>query len=498
LRKAFYVIIKSGDSTTNITLSPTTSTIDGLTSITIGPKESVLVYCDGSNYRTLSNYLTVWKNRTANFGSLRTIGAGSAATPELSGDFHNGIMVRAAGGTVTTSGAGSRMFWDPTTLSFRAGSVSSTQWDPANLGGSSLAFGTNNKVTTLYSTVLNGDGNTINCSTITSGSTILNSNSSTITGVGSGNAILNSPTGSTMTACAKTVVVNAQDSHSLTSCIGVTVLDGDSWVANSVNRSVLWSGTTGTHTAGLTGAAIFIPDAAAGFGINTLAPKAMLHTVGNNVIGINGEVADGNMDNNSECNYLDGSGNLILKTKNNSGTIKKYQIADVVGKHAWELPMGSFYSSMTLGATVGQVETNPNKCNYRGWSFSFSGNNYVHFRTMMPKSWNQGTVTFILSWASTGGAGNVVWSIQGVSRVNGNAQDLAFGTAITLTSAASANNAVITAESSAMTFAGTLTYPCEVEIRINRNGGSGSDTFTANAILIGVQMFITTNAGTDA
>lgn len=44
-------------------------------------------------------------------------------------------------GTLSLSGAGTRMFWYPGKAAFRAGSVSSTQWNDANIGSYSVAFG---------------------------------------------------------------------------------------------------------------------------------------------------------------------------------------------------------------------------------------------------------------------------------------------------------------------------------------------------------------------
>jgi hypothetical protein len=44
-------------------------------------------------------------------------------------------------GTLSLSGAGTRMFWYPGKAAFRAGYVSGTQWNDANIGAYSIAFG---------------------------------------------------------------------------------------------------------------------------------------------------------------------------------------------------------------------------------------------------------------------------------------------------------------------------------------------------------------------
>lgn len=47
------------------------------------------------------------------------------------------------GGTnsLSLSGAGTRMFWDPYKAAFRAGYINGTQWDDSNIGAYSVAFG---------------------------------------------------------------------------------------------------------------------------------------------------------------------------------------------------------------------------------------------------------------------------------------------------------------------------------------------------------------------
>ena len=48
-------------------------------------------------------------------------------------------------GSLSLSGAGTRMFWYPQKAAFRAGYVSGSQWDDTNIGNYSTAFGENSK-----------------------------------------------------------------------------------------------------------------------------------------------------------------------------------------------------------------------------------------------------------------------------------------------------------------------------------------------------------------
>jgi YadA head domain repeat (2 copies) len=54
-------------------------------------------------------------------------------------------------GTLSLSGAGTRMLWYPGKAAFRAGAVNGTQWNDASVGGYSAAFGLGNTASGLYS-----------------------------------------------------------------------------------------------------------------------------------------------------------------------------------------------------------------------------------------------------------------------------------------------------------------------------------------------------------
>jgi hypothetical protein len=77
-------------------------------------------------------------------GAGRTIAANAGAVQitgvdgfEVTGTFNSGS-------TIVPAGAGARMFYNPRKSAFRAGSVSGTQWDNANVGNYSAAFGNSN------------------------------------------------------------------------------------------------------------------------------------------------------------------------------------------------------------------------------------------------------------------------------------------------------------------------------------------------------------------
>lgn len=64
------------------------------------------------------------------------------------------VLFDGAIGNTPMSGAGSRMMWIPAKSAFRAGNVSSTQWDDVNIGANSFACGINTKANGQYSSAI--------------------------------------------------------------------------------------------------------------------------------------------------------------------------------------------------------------------------------------------------------------------------------------------------------------------------------------------------------
>ena len=52
-----------------------------------------------------------------------------------------GLLIAGTSGSTPTSGSGTRLMWIPAKAAFRAGSVSGTQWDDANIGNYSVVMG---------------------------------------------------------------------------------------------------------------------------------------------------------------------------------------------------------------------------------------------------------------------------------------------------------------------------------------------------------------------
>ncbi len=87
-------------------------------------------------------------------GAGRTITASSGAVKVIGND---GLLVTGtygSGATAEISGGGTRMFFNPRKAAFRAGMVSGTQWDDADLGDYSVALGYDARATGWYGTAI--------------------------------------------------------------------------------------------------------------------------------------------------------------------------------------------------------------------------------------------------------------------------------------------------------------------------------------------------------
>lgn len=170
------------------------------------------------------------------------------------------------------------------------------------------------------------------------------------------------------------------------------------------------------------------------------------------------------------------------------------------GKETIFIPASAMTSRSTNGAARGSVEQTTNKNMEVTLDFDTTTQEFAQFEVWFPKSWNLGTVTFQPKFSQlTTAAGGVVFGLAGVARSDGDAIDVAFGTAQTSTkTAGTANLQYIGPESAAITIAGTPAAGDSVQFQINRTVADGSDTLAQDARLEGVRVHFTTNAATDA
>lgn len=174
----------------------------------------------------------------------------------------------------------------------------------------------------------------------------------------------------------------------------------------------------------------------------------------------------------------------------------------VLGKHAIWVPASAMTPRTTNGGAAGLAETTTNKVMLRTLDFDRDTVEYAQFAIRMPKSWNEGVVTFVPEWSHGIATTNfkVSWGLQGVSVSDGESIDSAFGTAQYSNDTGGAADAVYAgSESSAITVAGAPAAEDLVVFQVLRKADDGiNDTLAVDARLHGLTLFITTNAGTDA
>lgn len=191
----------------------------------------------------------------------------------------------------------------------------------------------------------------------------------------------------------------------------------------------------------------------------------------------------------------------VVQSSNSRKATVDEIVARAAGKQTIYIPAGAMMPAATSGAASADNEAATNDVNYKTLAFDASADEYAHFNIAMPKGWNEGTVTFRVFWSTTAtDTDGVAWGLQAVSVSDGDAIDVAWGTAVVVTDDAqsAAGDVLVTAESGAVTIGGT---PAEGDLtffRIFRDVSDANDDMTEDALLVGAQILYTTNAPTDA
>ena len=175
-------------------------------------------------------------------------------------------------------------------------------------------------------------------------------------------------------------------------------------------------------------------------------------------------------------------------------TIKK------VGKETIWVPAVSMYPNTTNGcAAIAQTELS-NGPEIKTLDFDKDSDEFAQFAVAFPKSWNEGTVTFQAFFtANTTNTGTTLWVVNAVALADNGDLNTAFGTAVGPAAKAmsgTANDLAVTAESGAITIAGSPSTDEYVFFQIMRD--VSGDDLTADAKLLGIKLFFTTDAANDA
>ena len=190
-------------------------------------------------------------------------------------------------------------------------------------------------------------------------------------------------------------------------------------------------------------------------------------------------------------------GSGVIQAEDSGGNVSAVKIA---GKESMWIPAQAMYGPTTNPADAAQVETTATRPDLKVFDFDASTKQYTQFTVAMPKSWNEGTITYQVYWSpSTTNTGNAIFGLQGVACADNDTIDVAYGTAINVTDAGigTVEDQQITSESSAMTVAGSPAAGEQTYFQLFRDAADGSDTFTGECRVLGVKLFYTTDAAND-
>ena len=181
--------------------------------------------------------------------------------------------------------------------------------------------------------------------------------------------------------------------------------------------------------------------------------------------------------------------------KSGSGAVK------IAGTETMWVPASAMYGADTNGADAQQVETTATRPDMKVLDFDAGTDEFAQFSVAFPKSWNEGTVTYQVYWtpASTN-TGNCIFGLQGVAIGDNDTIDVVYGTAVNITDAGigAVEDQQVSAVSSAVTIAGSPAVDQLTYFQLFRDANAGGDTFTADARVLGIKIFYTTDAANDA
>jgi len=198
------------------------------------------------------------------------------------------------------------------------------------------------------------------------------------------------------------------------------------------------------------------------------------------------------------------SGNLASFGDTTGKLLADSGIAATVGQGkqilAW-VPAGAMIANTTNGPASVSAEMTTNKNMVKSLDFDATTSESAQFSVRMPKKWNESTITFVPVWTHAATTTNfgVVWELSGVATSNDDTLDVAFGTGQqSADTGGTTYDQYSGPESSAITIGGTPAELDVVNFRIARLPADGADTMAIDAKLIGVTVYYTTNAVTEA
>jgi len=172
-----------------------------------------------------------------------------------------------------------------------------------------------------------------------------------------------------------------------------------------------------------------------------------------------------------------------------------------VGKQTIWVPANAMTPTATNGcSSIQNVETTSGRPDMNVLDFDKDSDEFAQFAIAFPKSWNLGTITFQCYWSGIAATTGVAIGLQGVAMNDNETIDVAYGTAVVVTDNAqgAVEELLVTAESSAVTIAGTPADNDLCYFRIFRDVSDSNDDMAGDMRLHGIKIFFTTDAANDA
>jgi hypothetical protein len=184
-----------------------------------------------------------------------------------------------------------------------------------------------------------------------------------------------------------------------------------------------------------------------------------------------------------------------------SGTLTNSSAAvKVAGKETIWVPSNAMTPTTTNGAARATVETTSGRPDMEVLDFDPDADEFAQFAVAFPKSWNLGTVTCQFMWSGSASTDGVSLQLQGVAFADNDSIDTAYGTAVVVDDSAqgAVEELYLTAESGAITIAGSPGDNELVYFRVGRDVSDSNDDMDADCRLHGIKLFFTTDAANDA
>jgi hypothetical protein len=170
------------------------------------------------------------------------------------------------------------------------------------------------------------------------------------------------------------------------------------------------------------------------------------------------------------------------------------------GKHTIWIPAAALYRGGTSPGSLSSIVVNTLEIPYL--PFDATTEEWTSTVIAMPKSWNEGTLTFQFYWAHPATTTNfsVRWRVLAYAFSDDDTMtgSISFGDVGVTDVGGTTSDLYISPETSALTVGGTPAENDLVGFRIGRSAADGADTLAVDAYLIGVKIFYIVDAATDA